>query len=359
MEANIFEIIVNLLKQTGNAIVANIYNAIGDLYSNNIAYTLLGLSLVLWAFMRIKGDGFSKDDMFKAMIWISVFIIIKVALSSYQNYMDFLRIFQLPYKWVSAGVSAYGTAGNSSSLVNNMWSIVSDTASKYTEAISWKNLAAWAILGLFLLAMLILMIAIVVMTILSQLMATMLLSLCALVLPLICWNQTRSVFFGWLKLYIGMSLWAPLCLLPAALPQSALAQLQALSNPTNDNAHLLIVPMVVAIFAIFLLTKIPAWVSAIIGSADSSGGGSGLAGLASAGGMAITRVLEGVKGGQKAFGQGNGIGGSIGAGLGTALGGNTGGAIGGTIGDLASKGVGAAAKKVGRFLAKSTPHIGK
>ncbi|WP_300450673.1 type IV secretion system protein [uncultured Helicobacter sp.] len=351
MEANIFEIIVNLLKQTGNTIVANIYNAIGDLYSNNIAYTLLGLSLVLWAFMRIKGDGFSKDDMFKAMIWISVFIVIKVALSSYQNYMDFLRIFQLPYKWVSAGVSAYGTAGNSSALVNNMWSIVSDTASKYAEAISWKNLAAWAILGLFLAAMLILMIAIVVMTILSQLMATMLLSLCALVLPLICWKETRSVFFGWLKLYIGMSLWAPLCLLPSALPQSALAQLQALSSPTNDNAHLLIVPMVVAIFALFLLTKIPAWVSAIIGSADSSGGGSGLTGLASAGGMAITRILEGVKEGQKIFGQGKGIGSSIGAGLGTAVGGSMGGAIGGTIGD--------AAKKVGRFLAKSTPHIGK
>ncbi|WP_230197914.1 hypothetical protein [Helicobacter cinaedi] len=187
--------------------------------------------------------------------------------------------------------------------------------------------------------------------ILSQLMATMLLSLCALVLPLICWKETRSVFFGWLKLYTGMSLWAPLCLLPSALPQSALAQLQALSSPTNDNAHLLIVPMVVAIFALFLLTKIPAWVSAIIGSADSSGGGSGLTGLASAGGMTMKRIAEGGKAYQEARKDGKGIGASIGTGVGTTLGGSMGGAIGGTIGD--------AAKKVGRFLAKSTPHIGK
>lgn len=76
---SVFTTAVNIVKETGNAVVANVYGAIGDLYSNNIAYTFLGLSVVIWVFMKLKGDGFSRDDLFKAMIWVVIFIVIKAS----------------------------------------------------------------------------------------------------------------------------------------------------------------------------------------------------------------------------------------------------------------------------------------
>lgn len=358
-EQGILPYLVNIVNQTGNVVVANIYNGIGNLYSHNIAYTLLGLSITIWAFLRIKDNGFNKDDIHKAMIWISVFIIIKVALSSYETYKDFLCIFQLPYKWVSAGVSAYGTAGNADAIINHFWKIAIDTGKGYAENLGWTDIGEWIILGLFLALALIVMIAICVMTILSQLMATILLSLCALVLPLICWSQTRSIFFSWLKLYIGMSLWAPLAILASGLPQSALDQITTIGGGQKYNTEtmsVLIIPSVMCIFALFLLTKIPAWVSAIIGSADSSSGGSGLAGLASAGGMAMKRMAEGGKAYQEARKGGKGIGASIGAGVGTAVGGKLGGAATQKAPEIARAGK-EKAMQIGRFIAKYTPSI--
>ncbi|TLD79953.1 hypothetical protein LS68_008930 [Helicobacter sp. MIT 05-5293] len=316
---SVFTTVVNIVKETGNAVVANVYGAIGDLYSNNIAYTFLGLSVVIWVFMKLKGDGFSRDDLFKAMIWVVIFIVIKASLSSYQNYRDFISIFQLPYKWASAGVSAYGNAGNVSANIDYFWGVVNDTSNAYMEAIKQEegkfgfHLGDRLIVVAFLIVSLVLMIAVIIMTILSQFMATIILSFCALVLPCLCFSQTKGVFFGWLKLYIGMSLWAPLSIVVMGIPQSAITRVELIKTENTSDIYVLLIPIVMSIFAVFLLTKIPAWISAIIGSADSSGAGSGLAGLASAGGFAANKIIAGVKGSTKADKKGESGGNTLGA----------------------------------------------
>lgn len=350
---SLMRLIVNLVNTTGNQTLVNVYQGCASVYVNSLSYTLFGVSLTIWAFLKIKGD-WSRNDLFKGMMWISIFIIIQVSLSSYENYMGVLSIFKIPYQWFSVAVSAFGGGTDLETMIGTQWKLVWDSSARIFNLGGITEPSMWILAGIYFIVGLAFMIALVVMTILSQFMANIILSLGALVFPLVCWSQTKSIFVSWLKMYIGLSLWSPFALLLNSIPSSVtkhITQGQILIANNDDLAEIAIVGLVLMIFSIYLLTKIPGWVSAIIGSAESSGGGSGLAGLTNAGLFTGGRMLTGL--GQyaknRAEGQSKGLS-SIGA---------IGGAILGEHGNAIAQ---SAAKKVasaGQFIAKHTPFVGK
>lgn len=306
---SLMRLIVNLVNTTGNQTLVNVYQGCASVYVNSLSYTLFGVSLTIWAFLKIKGD-WSRNDLFKGMMWISIFIIIQVSLSSYENYMGVLSIFKIPYQWFSVAVSAFGGGTDLETMIGTQWKLVWDSSARIFNLGGITEPSMWILAGIYFIVGLAFMIALVVMTILSQFLNS----------------------------------------IPSSVTKH-ITQGQILIANNDDLAEIAIVGLVLMIFSIYLLTKIPGWVSAIIGSADSSGGGSGLAGLTNAGLFTGGRMLTGL--GQyaknRAEGQSKGLS-SIGA---------IGGAILGEHGNAIAQ---SAAKKVasaGQFIAKHTPFVGK
>lgn len=361
--ASLLRLVVNLINSTGNQTLQNIYQGCAGLYTSSIVYTLFGISFTIWLFLKIKGD-FSRADMFKAMVWLVIFILVKVILSSYENYMDSLGVFKIPYYWFSLGVSEFnGGSTDLEVMISTQWRMVKDNSDRIFDLAGWSEMSLWFIGAAYFLVGLVFMIAFVIMTVLSQFMANVILSLGALVFPLVCFSQTRSIFFSWLKLYIGLSLWSPFAVLLSSIPNSVtkyMQQGQILIANSGDLAEVALVGIVLMMFSIFLLTKIPGWVSAIIGSADSSGSGTGLAGAINNGAFIGTRMLAGM--GQYAKNRADGQ--SIKA----AATGAMGAMFGGEHGNHAAQGAGRAALKASRaakgwvsdsankFRGKDTPH---
>lgn len=95
--ASLLRLVVNLINSTGNQTLQNIYQGCAGLYTSSIVYTLFGISFTIWLFLKIKGD-FSRADMFKAMVWLVIFILVKVILSAMKTiwiawgYLRFLII---------------------------------------------------------------------------------------------------------------------------------------------------------------------------------------------------------------------------------------------------------------------------
>ena len=224
--------------------------------------------------------------------WILLFVFIQASLSSFENYQSVLSVFKIPSYWFNAGVSSFsGGSFNLESMVNVQFSTINYNFEVMWDKGGFTNPLPIVLSGVYWLVGFMFLIVLIVMTVLSQFMANVILSLGALALPLVIWQPTKSVFFSWLRLYISLSLWAPFALLLSGIPTNAIQNIQQgyiLTAKSDTLIYAALVSIVLMLFSIFLLVKIPAWVSAIIGSGDSDGTGSGLVGLAKMG----TKILE-------------------------------------------------------------------
>lgn len=355
----VFTLIVNIVNNSSIELMKNVYAGCAEVYVSSISYTLFGLSIVIWGFLKIRGD-WNRNDLFKGMFFCLVFVIIQASLSSFENYQSALRIFKLPSYWFNAGVSAFsGGSFNLDEMVNVQIHTINDNFQHMydeggiTDPMPWILGGAYWIIGMMFLVILI------VMTILSQFMANVILSLGALVLPLVIWKETKGIFFSWLKLYIGLSLWSPFAILLGGIPTSVMQNIkQGNILIANGEAlvHTALISIVLMLFSIFLLTKIPSWVSTIIGNADSSSGGSGLSGLTAGSMLAVTRMLKGGGAGIASKMEGSSLGNAVLGGIGHTFGGKSGEKLAQWGGSKLGQGLKSLSDK---FRGADTPHISK
>lgn len=356
---DVFTLIVNIVNGASIELMKNVYAGCADVYISSISYTLFGLSIVIWGFLKIRGD-WSRSDLFKGMMFCLVFIIIQASLSSFENYQSALRIFKIPSYWFNAGVSAFsGGSFNLEKMVNlQMNTIDHNFESIYSKGGLTNPMPYMLAIIYWLIGMVFLMI-LIIMTVLSQFMANVILSLGALVFPLVIWQQTKSIFFSWLKLYVSLSLWSPFAILLGSIPASVTDHLKKgdmLSANNEALTEVVLISVVLMLFSIFLLTKIPGWVSAIIGTADNSGGGSGLAGMAAGSMLVASRMMKGGSAGIMSKMRGASAGSAILGGLGHSVGGKAG----EKVAQWGGRKIGQGLKALGdKFRGADTPHIPK
>jgi len=356
---DIFTLIVNIVNTTSIELMKNVYAGCADVYVSSIAYTLFGLSIVIWGFLKIRGD-WSRSDLFKGMIFCLIFIIIQAALSSFENYQTALNIFKIPSYWFNAGISAFsGGSLDLEGMVNIQMNTINNNFNYMYDEGGITDPMPWILGGIYWIIGFAFLIILIVMTVLSQFMANVILSLGALVFPLIIWRQTKSIFFSWLKLYISLSLWSPFALLLSGIPTSVMQNIQQgniLGASGEALTYTAMISIVLMLFSIFLLTKIPSWVSAIIGSVDSSGSGSGLAGLAAGSMLVATRTMKGGAAGVMSRLEGSSLGNSVLGGIGHAFGGKTG----EKVAQWGGSKIGESLRTLGdKFRGSDTPHIAK
>lgn len=319
--------IQGVMQNQLSSLLENIFNSVSKIIHGQASYTIVGLIVCIWLLKQLRTGYPTQDELFSAGKWIIVTCFVFAAYASYDNFTTILGWFYLPASWViSAMNDALGNQiGNSlaqtiTNLMNNVSLICSTMLEKAYEASksdAWfgadvanifiKAYVAITMFPTYFFAFMYYMLcfAIAAIVIASVFIAMLILSFAPLVVCFLNISFLKPYFFSWLKLFITYSLFAPIALFVTALASKPIADIQSMSPAELGNIYLegrqcdtFLVPTLCAFLCIFLLRKIPVWISQILGVNNLDGGGSnvGSAAVGMAGKLAGVGAVGAVAG---------------------------------------------------------------
>ena len=330
-----YNVIAGQINNATGSLISNTYYAANSILFNGVSYTIIGLIVMFWLMQRLK-DNFPKEQLWKAFVWVCITAFVFGAFGSIGAYKELLTWFHIPASWANDIASSASGGGNIATKFGNIWDTLNNIFSltesyvqkedvkaentmafKYAKdswlspdwAVSatnwlkyagiWLKLFVFQILRLLIIIMLL---AVAAMTLVSEFIGGILLAISPMVVPLIIIPHTRAYFFSWLKLYISVSLYAPLALLVLGIAQKAVNLLANKGGQEmwDSPAATPFPSLCMTLIAIYTMMKIPNWIQQIMGASDGSmGAGAGTAMLAATGSVAAmpaNRALGGVMG---------------------------------------------------------------
>ena len=337
-------------------LISKSYSSISSLF-NNVISILVALIAFIWLFKHLKTGTISKEELFKALIWVIVFVFVYILLNFYRAYQEFTNIFYIPQHLVSSALSTGG--GNVASQLNQAFimpyktyfeaqEVGYNTIEKAIPIIGFSNLIAFfdshislIVYVFYILFLMILLISITIIHLYSTFLSYIYMAFLPIMIPLLLIPQTKSIFFAWVKSFIGITMYVPLSMIPISI----IITINSLMTSSGENVWLntmyySYLGLVFVIISFLILYKIPTWISELLGVANQGVGAGGVIGMMKTAGMGV---------GAAALGYGKGIAssitgskstlGKIGSTLANAA---TGGMYGGALG--AAKGVGSLIK---------------
>lgn len=332
--------IMNMLQSLLNKSYEGIFHSMQSTLYNGVAYTVIITMIMFWLIMRLKNGYPTREELFEALKWFIMVLFIFGVFYSFDSYKAFISWFLIPADWVKSAVgslfdlkangdfasSINEALGKQNNLAVELWEIAKKANSSWWKPDSIEMLFTAFSLFFYWLYYIVFFIAVVgalCIVVGSQFIASLILSTAPIVIPFLVVKQLKPYFFSWLKLFISYSLYPSIALIilmlamqPIADLNTELSQAKAVRN-FYEHTFATFFPMTaITIFAIYLMTKIPNWVSQIMGvqGLDSGGVGGGLAMAKSAGVAAASGGVGGIIGaakGAKGGFQSGGIGGAI------------------------------------------------
>lgn len=290
-----YNILNNTASEIGKKIDDSMFSAFSSIFYNAIAYNLIGIIVVLWLFYHMR-NGFSKDDIFKATIWLITFLFVYGVLSSYGAYREFLSWFLIPQHLLQAGMSQIMDGKDTATILantvtdpikfdNDAYKFGIDALVKGNSALGYKGNgggkiadpynAAYSMVAMipWTIPIIILIFALVILIFIIQITTMLSLVLFGSFAPImiICLTtpQTKGYFFSWLKNYISISLYLPLSLLPVLIIQVMTKQF-GLNGPNlyMNTGYYVFLYIVGIVLAFYCLIKIPEWINIIMGTQE-------------------------------------------------------------------------------------------
>lgn len=290
-----YNILNNTASEIGKKIDDSMFSAFSSIFYNAIAYNLIGIIVVLWLFYHMR-NGFSKDDIFKATIWLITFLFVYGVLSSYGAYREFLSWFLIPQHLLQAGVSQIMDGKETATILantvtdpikfdNDAYNFGIDALKNGNSALGYKGNgggkiadpynAAYSMVAMipWTIPIIILIFALVILIFIIQITTMLSLVLFGSFAPMmiICLTtpQTKGYFFSWLKNYISISLYLPLSLLPVLIIQVMTKQF-GINGPNlyMNTGYYVFLYIVGIVLAFYCLIKIPEWINIIMGTQE-------------------------------------------------------------------------------------------
>lgn len=290
-----YNILNNTASEIGKKIDDSMFSVFSSIFYNALAYNLIGIIVVLWLFYHMR-NGFSKDDIFKATIWLITFLFVYGVLSSYGAYREFLSWFLIPQHLLQAGMSQIMDGKETATILANtitdpvkfdndaikfgIHALVKGNsalgyegngggkiADLYNAAYSSVAMIPWTIPVVILIFVLVILIFIIQIT--TMLSLVLFGSFAPIMIICLTTPQTKGYFFSWLKNYISISLYLPLSLLPVLIIQVMTKQF-GLSGPNlyMNTGYYVFLYIVGIVLAFYCLIKIPEWINIIMGTQE-------------------------------------------------------------------------------------------
>lgn len=323
-ESNFFEILMKPMQDLLTKSYQTIFDSMQNIFYNNLSYTIILIIILYWLIMRLKTGYPTRDEIFEAGKWLFMVLFVFGIFSSFEAYVGFCNLIMIPANWVKGAVSSLidTNNGNLTDNILNAIDLQNDLAKNlFQKGIEEadKNDAWYAFwntddlkgvfvaisLGwywLYYIVFMICIIACVCIVIGSQFITMLLLSVAPILIPFLIIKPLKAYFFSWLKLVISYSLYPSIALILLILAMSPINDLKgtntadAIQKMYKDTFFTFTPAAGFCIFVIYLMTKIPNWVSQIMGVSglDSGGVGTGLAMAKNAGLAAATGGASGV-----------------------------------------------------------------
>lgn len=298
-----------------------IFNSVQGILFNGVAYTLIILIIIYWLLNRLKTGYPSKDEIFEAGKWMVITLLIYAVFYSFEGYKGFISLFLIPQGWVKGAVSSIfdmKSQGNFEDLINQAFDLQNQLAvglwkvgqkqnggtfTPNSMAAIYTGLSLF-FYGLYYIVFFIALIGATCIIIGAQFIASLILSTAPIVIPFLVIKPLKSYFYSWLKLFISYSLYPSIALIILNIAMKPIQDIknyqgigdEAIKNAYENNFSTFFPMTLLTIFCIYLFTKIPNWVSQIMGvqGLDSGGVGAGLSIAKNAGLAAATGGVSGV-----------------------------------------------------------------
>lgn len=351
-QSNFFEILMKPMQDLLTKAYETIFNSMQNTFYNNLSYTIIVVIILYWLIMRLKIGYPTRDEIFEAGKWLFMVLFVYAIFSSFEAYVGFCNLIMIPANWVRSGVSSLidmkgetlpkivlEALNMQNVLANDLFKEgIKQLGEKKSWYEFWKSddfkgvVVAFYLFWywLYYIAFMFCIIACLCIVLGAQFITMLLLSVAPILIPFLIIKPLKAYFYSWLKLVISYSLYPSIALILLVLVMQPINDLKTAQNTANiikdmyENTFFTFVPVTgFCFFVIYLMTKIPNWVSQIMGVSglDSGGVGAGLAIAKNAGLATASGGVGAVAGGIKGAMSGQSLGGALGKGFLGAIGG--------------------------------------
>ena len=316
--ANVYNYLISFTQSISKDLRDNAYKSISSIF-NNVISILLATIAFFWLFNHLKNGTISREEVFKALIFVIVFVIVYVLLNSYPAFKGFLSIFSIPQDIVKAALTGALGSGNIGDKLNYALTKPFFLIFDITPEIFWhyweqyNGIKALLALGIaptvtvgmaifysiYLLMLFIIIIAITIIHMYAIFLQSIYESFLPIIIPLLLIPQTKSIFFAWVKSFVGITMYVPLSMIPLSIINkiSVMIGTSSLDYIVPKLFFFTLLGMISCIIAILLLQKIPTWISELLGVANQGVGMGGALGMLKTAGMGVGSAMMGYGGG--------------------------------------------------------------
>ena len=304
-----YDSVMSLAQNTTMALVGRTYKGISRIY-NNVISVLLGLIAFFWLFKHLKSGGnIPKEEIFKALTWVIVFVIVYVLLNSKAAYDGVAQLFFYPQKILSS------IFGGQSDIATTLIKVFGEPLLKvftlgfnvygdFTSSISLYKFqyiadipitqAIMTIYVLYLLIALAISIAVAIMHLYSTFLAGVYLVFLPIVISLVPIPQTKAMFGAWVKAFIGITAYVPLSNIALNILNANPAKISITGNIDASAMNAVFIysfsGILLGIASICILFKIPTWISELLGVANQGVGAGGVIGMVKTGADGLSKA---------------------------------------------------------------------
>ena len=310
--ADIYIAIKAILNESIEPIKSGMFDIASEVFNNGWFQTSFTIILLYLGWQLFSGK-MKADEIGQRFVWtLLIYGLVQFIITDANTYKQVNNAVNLPKDILNQSISKYITKNNKDATVENGIKAsavaIGGTAGRIWDSAGFTNISGYFIATLLILAGGFLIITMIFMSLISVFLAQFV--LCFLPFALMMWTfqKTTGIFFGWLKLYISLSLYEPISSifgLVVAKTSEYTASITS-NDAILEDLSLILGMVLLQIVAALCIFKIPNLVNQVMGSTNEGSSLTSAVGTAGAGGSIGKGIFQGIKG----------VGGLIGKGLG-------------------------------------------
>lgn len=301
-------------------LISKSYKSLKTIF-NNVISILLATIAFFWLFSHLKNGTISREEVFKALIFVIVFVIVYVLLNSKAAFDEFVQVFYIP-KHLVASALALSDGNNVAQQINNAfvkpfvilsqipgvvidyylgqhswYEIIDKSTSLLFGALSGGITAL--IFAIYIICNLIVVVAVIIIHMYSTFLSGIYIAFLPIMIPLLLIPQTKSIFFAWVKSFVGITMYVPLSMIGVAIINECANKI--IEESAYDTINIVgniglytLLGICSCVIAILLIYKIPTWISELLGVANQGVGAGGALGMMKTAGMGLGAYGKGV-----------------------------------------------------------------
>lgn len=293
----IFKAVNGMFDEALEGIQTGLFNSGAALFDNAFFNVAFYLSICYIGFLLMFQKMKTEESAYKLIWLIIIFTIVKGILLQQSLYIFFMQIINAPANTLLQMITGFVTSINGNANIENIIeSIVTsltDTHNIIYAQGSWDNFMPYIYATALYLCGTFLIVGILLFSVFSIFLAKTVLALSPFVIIFLLWKKTEYIFFNWLRLYVSLSLYAPMTVLFGLVCIKVSEHMKKVTTGLAEGGFNDVVGVCIALVLIALaMFRIPNVINQIIGSSNEGSSLTSGIGTLSAGAAIVGTVAK-------------------------------------------------------------------